>query len=76
MLILSARMKGNGKMTSQPITSHPNCDVCGREKIALRRPTRTTYYCVMKDNAGHKEQARLNRYAAQTARIEAMINNR
>lgn len=52
------------------------CDICHCELITLRRPTRTTYYCPFKDDSHHRYVRRARKFAAQTARIEAIINKK
>jgi hypothetical protein len=50
------------------------CDICGREKIRIRRATRTTYVCAHSTDQMHRDERARRRFAEQTARIEAIIN--
>lgn len=53
---------------------HRTCDICGCPKVALRRPSRTVYYCPHNTDQAHKNERARRKFAATTARIEAIVN--
>jgi hypothetical protein len=46
------------------------CDICSREKIRIRRATRTTYVCPFSTDRMHRDERRIRRLHESIANIE------